>query len=166
MKDKASSTITLRAAGRGDWGWMLQKHGEVYAPEFGWDTDMMEAFVATALGDFIPKHRLPGYGSWIAEADGVPVGSVVVERKDAETGSLRMLLVVPEGRGMGVGKELVNECIRFSKKAGYSKLSLFTTNENLAAIKAYEKCGFKYTHSSKWTGFGPELEAMYYEIAL
>ena len=164
MRDE--SKITLRSPIPGDWGWILQKHGEVFDKEFNWDSMKLETYVAKALAEFIPKSKLPRHGTWIAEVNGVPMGSIMLDREDEFTARLRLLLVVPEGRGMGIGQKLVTESIQFARKSGYSKVMLFTTSVQTDGLKLYTKLGFKLTNKAKIDEFGPKMEGIYLELEL
>ena len=162
MKDQ--SKIILRPPIPGDWGWILQKHGEIFDSEFHWDASKLEGYVAKVLGDFIPKSKLLKYGAWIAEVNGIPMGSIVCDSEDEATARIRFLLVLPEARGMGIGLKLVNECIQFARLSGYSKIMLFTTSVQTTGLKMYEKLGFSLIKKTKFVEFGPELDGIFLEL--
>src|SRR3954452_15896555 len=147
--------VLLRAADRpGDLGWVLMAHGERYAAEYGWS---VEAVTARGVADFA-AHSVPGGdAAWVAELDGRRVGSVLCVREDATTARLRLLLVEPGARGLGVGRALVERCVAFARDAGYARLVLWT-NEPLAAARGlYLAAGFVLEGEETHTEFGDPL---------
>ncbi len=137
----ARPTYFLRSFRPGDLGWIVFRHGELYSLEHGYNHHF-EALVAELAADFLRTHDPKYENCWIAEKDGKRVGSIVVVKKSKKHAAIRLLLVEPAERGNGVGKALLEECIRFVKEAGYSKLSLSTNSELVIARKLYKQVGF------------------------
>jgi DNA-binding MarR family transcriptional regulator/GNAT superfamily N-acetyltransferase len=148
----------LRPHQPGDMGWVIHRHGELYAQEYGWD-ERFEALVAEIAAEFIKNFDPKRERCWIAERNGGIVGSVFLVRKDDETAKLRLLLVEPSARGTGLGRRLVEECIRFAKKAGYRRITLWTQSNLTAARTIYEKTGFQLMTQQKNRSFGKDLVA-------
>lgn len=157
--------ITLRPPQPGDMGWVVQQHGEVYWREYGWDSSF-EALVASIVSNFIKKYQSDFEKCWIAEVDGVRAGSAFVVRKSKTTAQLRMLILTPETRGMGLGGKLTDECIAFARAKGYKKMTLWTNACLLAARAIYVKRGFKLVKSEPYQGFGHDLVGETWELKL
>ena len=155
----------LRGLRPGDLGWVAQRHGEVYAREYGWDTSF-EALVARIMADYVEQHRPGRENAWIAEVDGQRAGCVLCVRKDDETAQLRVLLVEAWARGHGLGGRLVDECIRFAREAGYRKLVLWTNDILVSARKIYLAAGFTLVGDERHHSFGKELVGQYWELRL
>jgi GNAT superfamily N-acetyltransferase len=154
--------VVLRDADRpGDLGWILMAHGERYAAEYGWS---VEAVTARIVADFAAG-AVPGRdAAWIADLDGRRVGSVLCVREDATTARLRLLLVEPDARGLGVGRALVERCVAFARGAGYARLVLWT-NEPLAAARSlYLAAGFVLDGEETHREFGDELLGQSYVL--
>jgi DNA-binding MarR family transcriptional regulator/N-acetylglutamate synthase-like GNAT family acetyltransferase len=151
-------SVTIRPYRVGDVGWAIERHGQLYADEFGWNAEF-EALVATLFAKFATDHDASAEQFWIAEVDGERVGCVFVVRseRDPNWAQLRCLLVDPSARGLGVGRRLVGECIRFSVNAGYSKIILWTNDVLVSARRIYEAAGFSLIEQSLHTSFGHEL---------
>jgi GNAT superfamily N-acetyltransferase/DNA-binding PadR family transcriptional regulator len=148
--------FTLRPAGPGDYGWVVQRNGAVYAAEYGWDSTY-EALVARIVADYIEGRDEKRENAWIAELDGRPVGCVFCVKEDDDTARLRLLLVDPAARGLGVGSALVEECLRFATEAGYREMVLWTNDVLVSARRIYERAGFTLTDSSPHHSFGHDL---------
>ena len=155
----------IRSHQPGDMGWVIGRHGMLYAEEYGWD-ETFEGMVAEIAGAFIQKHDPRRERCWIAEKDGETVGSVFLVRQTETIGKLRLLIVDPQARGLGVGKRLVQECIRFARRAGYRRLRLWTNSILLAARAIYVAEGFELTASEPHRSFGQDLVGETWELKL
>lgn len=146
--------VVLREAKPGELGWVVQRHGEIYARDYQWHDDEFEGFVAGIVADYV-KNRVPGRDAmWIAEVGGRRAGCIFCVRKDETTAQLRLLLVEDWARGMGVGGKLVGECIRFATEAGYRDLVLWTNAILHPARRLYERAGFSLESQEHRVGFG------------
>jgi DNA-binding MarR family transcriptional regulator/N-acetylglutamate synthase-like GNAT family acetyltransferase len=150
------AAFAIRAPRPGDYGWVVQRHGALYAQEYGWD-ESFEALTARVIADFAQGHDPEREAAWIAEVAGRPVGSIFCVRIDERTAKLRLLLVEPDVRGMGVGQALVEECIAFARATGYEELVLWTNNVLTGARRIYERAGFTLARQSPGTYFGRDL---------
>src|SRR5437016_13321179 len=137
-------------------GWVIQRHGALYAREYGWGEEF-EALVADIVAKFIGHHDRKRERCWIAELDGENVGSVFCVKKTEVVARLRLLLVEPRARGLGIGSRLVDECVRFARAAGYRELVLWTNDVLVAARRIYERAGFELVESERHTSFGKKL---------
>ena len=146
----------LRAPRPGDLGWVIARNAAVYADEFGWD-ETYEALVARIVADFAGADDQRRQAAWIAELDGAPVGCVFCVRRDDETAQLRLLLVEPAARGLGIGARLVDECLAFAKRAGYRKIMLWTNDVLASARSIYERAGFTLDSEKAHRSFGHDL---------
>lgn len=161
----AGPPYVLRAHQPGDMGWIVHRHGAIYAAEWGYNAEF-EALVARICADFLETFDPAGERCWIAERNGAIVGSVFVVRKSKTVAKLRLLLVEPEARGLGLGRRLVDECIRFARQAGYRRLTLWTQSELDAARRVYQQAGFRRTHHEKHRSFGKHLVAETWDLRL
>jgi DNA-binding MarR family transcriptional regulator/GNAT superfamily N-acetyltransferase len=152
----AASPIILRPHEAGDMGWVTSANAAIYAKEYGWDLTY-EALVARITADFIDNFDARRERCWIAELDGERVGSVFVVRKSDEVAKLRLLILDPKARGRGLGRRLVEECLRFAKSAGYSSMTLWTQSILTAARGIYERAGFRLVAEEPHHSFGVDL---------
>jgi DNA-binding MarR family transcriptional regulator/N-acetylglutamate synthase-like GNAT family acetyltransferase len=160
-----SRTAVLRDVRAGDMGWVVQQHGEIYAREYGWNSEF-EALVAEIVAGMIRRHDPLWERGWIAELDGERVGSVFVVRKSESEAQLRLLILSPAARGLGLGGRLTDECLAFARARGYRKMVLWT-NSNLAAARAiYAQRGFALVHSEPHHSYGHDLLGETWELAL
>jgi DNA-binding MarR family transcriptional regulator/GNAT superfamily N-acetyltransferase len=155
----------LRPLQVGDIGWITHRQGVLYAQEYGWD-GTYEALVAGILASFVksfdPRHE----AAWVAERDGRIVGSVFVVRESASVAKLRLLYVEPSARGLGIGRRLVDECIRFARAKGYRTLSLWTNDVLTSARKIYQGAGFQKVKEERHHSFGKELIGQTWNLKL
>ena len=148
--------LLLRNHRPGDMGWVTSAHGALYAQEYGWDISF-EALVGKIAAEFIEKFDSQRERCWIAELDGAPAGSVFVVRKTDAVAKLRLLIVDRQARGLGLGKRLVEECLRFARGAGYSSMTLWTQSCLTAARGIYQRAGFRLVAEEPHHSFGVDL---------
>ena len=161
----ALQTVLLREPKPGDIGWVIQQHGEIYANEYGWNWEF-EALVAGICAGLVKNFQPQSERGWIAELNGQRVGSVFVVKKNATTAQLRMLILTPDARGLGLGKRLTEEAIVFARSRGYKKMRLWTNACLLSARFIYESLGFRLTKSEPYQGFGHDLVSETWELRL
>jgi DNA-binding MarR family transcriptional regulator/GNAT superfamily N-acetyltransferase len=150
------AAFVLRPPVPGDLGWVVQRHGALYAAEYGWDVSF-EALVARIVADYATRDHRGGEAAWIAELGGQPAGSVFCMRKTATVAQLRLLLVEPRARGLGMGGRMVAECVSFARQAGYREIVLWTNDVLHAARRIYQRAGFQLVSSRPHHSFGHEL---------
>ena len=149
----------------GDMGWVVQQHGEIYAREYGWNAEF-EALVADIVAQYVRNYQAEWERCWIAELDGERVGSVFVARKSKTVAQLRMLILTPKARGLGLGARLTDECIAFARSKGYKKMLLWTNSCLGVARDIYARRGFKLVKSEAYKGFGQRLVGETWELKL
>jgi DNA-binding MarR family transcriptional regulator/GNAT superfamily N-acetyltransferase len=159
------NAVTLRGHSPGDMGWVIQRHGEIYHQEYGWNEEF-EALVAEVAAEFIRKLDVKRERCWIAQHEGRRVGCIFLVAKDATTAKLRLLLVEPDARGLGVGHTLVAECVRFARECSYQKIVLWTQESLTAARCIYRKAGFVRTGQEPHHSFGFDLVGETWELEL
>lgn len=161
----AQAPYLLRPHRPGDLGWIVQRHAMLYAQEYGWN-EQFEALVAEIAARFIRRYDPQRERCWIAERDGEPVGAVCLVKRSPAVAQLRLLLVEPNARGLGIGRRLVAECVRFSREAGYRKVVLWTNSVLLAARHLYVEAGFKLKRKERHHSFGQDLVGETWELKL
>jgi DNA-binding MarR family transcriptional regulator/GNAT superfamily N-acetyltransferase len=148
--------FVLRSHRPGDMGWITARHGALYSEEYGLN-HKMEAYVAEVVAKFLRDFDPTREHCWIAEQDGAPIGSVFIVKESDGIARLRILIVEPKARGLGVGRRLVEECVRFARRAGYGEITLWTHSILIAARRIYDSVGFRIVDTETHDEFGPEL---------
>ncbi|MBB4929509.1 DNA-binding MarR family transcriptional regulator/GNAT superfamily N-acetyltransferase [Lipingzhangella halophila] len=161
-EERQAPTVVLRPLRSGDAGWVIERHGALYFEEYGWD-ETFEALVAEIAADYLRSRDPRTEYAWIAEVDGERAGCVFCARKDETTAKLRLLLVEPTARGLGIGGRLVEECLSFARSAGYARMTLWTNDCLTAARRIYQRAGFQLVHAEKHRSFGHELVGQTWE---
>jgi DNA-binding MarR family transcriptional regulator/ribosomal protein S18 acetylase RimI-like enzyme len=161
----ADAPVVLRAHRPGDIGWVIQRHGELYAREYDWNLEF-EALVADIAAKFLRDFDPHRERCWIAERDGIRLGCIFLVARNRTTAKLRMLLVEPSARGLGLGQRLVDECVRFARAAGYRRIVLWTQSDLAAARHLYERAGFRKTSEEAHRSFGHDLVAQTWALRL
>jgi DNA-binding MarR family transcriptional regulator/GNAT superfamily N-acetyltransferase len=151
-----STPLVLRPPHPGEFGWVIQRHGELYAREFGWDQSF-EVLVARVVADFAARYDSARERAWIADVNGTAGGCVFCVRKEDKVAQLRLLLVEPAARGSGVGSRLVDECLAFARAAGYEEIVLWTNDVLEGARRLYERAGFELRQEDPHHSFGHDL---------
>ncbi len=165
MATRLPAEITLRGLQPGDMGWVVQQHGEIYAREYGWNSEF-EAMVADIAAGLLRRFDPQWDKAWIAELNGERVGSAFVVRKSKNIAQLRMLILTPAARGLGLGARLTDECLDFARGKGYRKMVLWTNANLTAARDIYARRGFTLVKSEPYQGYGCELVGETWELVL
>ncbi|MGA2891707.1 MAG: bifunctional helix-turn-helix transcriptional regulator/GNAT family N-acetyltransferase [Xanthobacteraceae bacterium] len=155
----------LRAPVPGDFGWVVKRNAELYAQEYRWLAPF-EGVCAQIMADFVNNHDAERERGWIAEMDGENVGCIFLAKETANVARIRLLLVDPKARGLGLGAHLTDECIRFARRAGYQKITLWTHSVLTAARHIYQKAGFKLTRSEKHNSWGQPVVSEHWDMEL
>lgn len=164
-KAAAHPPYLLRPHQPGDMGWVVHRHAVLYTQEYGWD-EQFEALVAEIVAKFIQHFDPKWERCWLVEMNGEIVGSVFLVKQSEEVAKLRLLYVEPKARGLGIGKRLVEECIRFAKRTGYRKITLWTNSILTAARGIYSNAGFQLVHGETHHSFGHDLVGETWELDL
>ena len=165
MVNPVPAEVTLRGLRPGDMGWVVQQHGEIYAREYGWNSEF-EALVAEISAKVLRRFDPEWDKAWIAELNGERVGSAFVVRKSKNVAQLRMLILTPAARGLGLGARLTDECLAFARSKGYRKMVLWTNANLTAARDIYARRGFTLVKSEPYQGYGCELVGETWELVL
>jgi DNA-binding MarR family transcriptional regulator/GNAT superfamily N-acetyltransferase len=161
----ARPDVRLRPPGAGDYGWVIERNGALYAQEHGWDSTY-EALVARIVAGYLGEHDAEREAAWVAELHGERVGAVFCVRKDDTTAKLRLLHVEPSARGAGVGSVLVDECVRFARAAGYLAIELWTVSLLAPARRIYQRAGFDLAEENDAALFGQRLTGQTWRLSL
>ncbi len=164
-KPEAKVPYILRPPRAGDMGWIVGRHGVRYGEDYGWD-EQIEALTAEIAATFVRNYNAKKERCWIAERNGENVGSVLLVRETDQVARLRLLLVEPQARGLGIGARLVDECVRFARTAGYEKVTLWTHSILIAARHIYQRAGFSLVHSWSHDEFGKTLTGETWDLEL
>jgi GNAT superfamily N-acetyltransferase len=165
VSERNAESCSLREHRAGDMGWIVSRQGALYAAEYGWTTEY-EALAADIVAQFLKNFDSARERCWIAEYDRAPVGAVMIVKQSKTIAKLRLLHVERTARGLGIGTRLVDECIRFSRAAGYQKITLWTQSNLLAARHLYKAAGFVCLAQEPHHRFGKDLIGETWELAL
>jgi DNA-binding MarR family transcriptional regulator/N-acetylglutamate synthase-like GNAT family acetyltransferase len=161
----AGREYKLRAPLPGDFGWIVKRHAELYAQEYRW-TEPFEGVCAQIVADFANKNDPKRERCWIAEMDGENVGCIFLVKDSAKVARIRLLLVDPKARGLGLGARLVDECIRCARRAGYKKITLWTHSVLKAARHIYQNAGFRLMRTERHNSWGPPVVSEFWDLDL
>lgn len=161
----APRAYLLRDLRPGDLGWIVHRHGVLYAQELGWD-ERFEGFVAGILADYMRQHDPAWERAWIADSDGKILGAVFLMKGSEEVGKLRVLYVEPEARGLGIGSRLVKECIAHARQVGYRELRLWTDDRLVAARRIYQAVGFQLVEETREESWGKPWTSQVWALQL
>jgi len=164
-REMKKTPYLLRPPRPGDMGWVVHRHGAIYSQEYGWD-ERFEALVARIVAGFMEHFDAKRERCWIAERDAEIVGSVFLVKKSATVAQLRLLLVEPNARGLGIGTRLVEECTSFARAAGYRKITLWTNSVLHAARHTYRKSGYRLVRKESHQSWGHSLVSETWELQL
>ena len=162
---RGRADVAVRAPRAGDFGWIVQRHAVLYQREYGW-CEEFEGVCAQIVADFIKNSDQRCERGWIAELNGQNVGSVLLAKNSDEVARLRLLLVEPAARGLGIGKRLTDECIHFARECGYRRMTLWTHSVLSAARHVYAQAGFQLTSSEARRSFGQDVVSEHWDISL
>ncbi len=162
---RAAWPLVLRGPLPGDYGWIVERHGIIYDAEYGWD-ERFEAVVASIVAEHARSRDQSREATWIAELDGRRAGCVLCVAEDERTAKLRLLLVEPWARGQGVGARLVDECLRFARRQGYARVTLWTNDVLTAARPIYEAAGFRLLREEPHASFGRDVVGQHWQLEL
>jgi DNA-binding MarR family transcriptional regulator/GNAT superfamily N-acetyltransferase len=162
---KVARRYRLRAPVPGDFGWIVKRHAEIYAQEYQWK-EPFEGVCAQIAADFANNNDPKRERCWVAEMDGENVGCIFLVKDTADTARIRLLLVDPKARGLGLGAQLVDECVHFARRAGYKKITLWTHSVLTAARHIYEKQGFKLARTERHKSWGPPIVSEFWDLEL
>lgn len=165
MSARKNASFVLRQPHPGEMGWIVSRHGALYAEKERYNEEF-EGVVAQVVAGFLRHHDAKKERCWIVEKDGEPVGSVMLVRKSARVAKLRLLLVEPSARGLGIGSALIQECIAFARSAGYRKITLWTHQNLRAARRLYRQAGFRLVSAARNPSFGRKLVDEIWELEL
>jgi DNA-binding MarR family transcriptional regulator/GNAT superfamily N-acetyltransferase len=157
--------VVIRPPRPGDLGWVVERHGQIYAEEHGWNAEF-EGLVARIVADFAATRDPAREAMWVAEVDGRPAGCIFCVRADDDVAKLRLLLVEPRARGLRLGTRLVDECIAFARAAGYRELTLWTNDTLVFARAIYERAGFRLVDEAPHHSFGHDLVGQTWQLTL
>ena len=155
----------LRPPAHGDFGWIVKRHAELYAQEYGWVAPF-EGVCAQIVADFVNKFDEKRERCWIAEMDGENVGSIMLAKESEEVARIRLLLVDPKARGLGLGRHLTDECVHFARDAGYRRMTLWTHSVLTAARHIYQQAGFTLTRSEQHQSWGRPVVSEHWDLEL
>jgi DNA-binding MarR family transcriptional regulator/GNAT superfamily N-acetyltransferase len=165
LEEPIKRSYILREPRYGDFGWIVSRHAQLYAQEYGW-TEPFEGLCAQIVADFVNNYDAKRERCWMAEMDGENVGTVMLVKDSGDVARLRLLLVDPKARGLGLGTRLVDECVRFARTTGYKKITLWTHSVLGAARHIYERAGFTLTAHEKRVSWSKDVVAEFWDLEL